>query len=79
MGEVRSHITGHSEFVRTIFALPQDESVCALLVLGDKNSKIAGAPTGSDWYDEAIPLADAIWDRIEQDRHRSRSRGRYDV
>lgn len=60
MGEVRTHIPGHIAFVRTIFALPSDESVCAFLLLGDKNSQTAGAATGNDWYDEAIPLADSL-------------------
>lgn len=64
MGEVRTHIPGNVAFVRTIFALPPDESVCAFLLLGDKNSRAAGAVTGNDWYDEAIPLADSLWDVI---------------
>lgn len=59
MGEVRSHIPGEVEFVRTLFVMPNDESLCALLVLGDKNS-----PTGAQgnaWYDKAVPIADEIW------------------
>ncbi len=64
MGEVRTHIPGRPAFVRTIFALPPDESVCAFLLLGDKNSQTVGAATGNDWYDEAVPLADALWEAI---------------
>lgn len=66
MGEVRSHIPGHPAFIRTVFALPEDESVCAFLLLGDKNSPVTGAATGNDWYDKAIPLADSLWGRINQ-------------
>ena len=64
MGEVRSHIHGHPAFVRTIFAMPEDESVCAFLLLGDKNSQAVEATTGNDWYDKAIPLADSLWEKI---------------
>ncbi|MCY3609808.1 MAG: hypothetical protein OXG57_15345 [Acidimicrobiaceae bacterium] len=64
MGEVRTHIHGSVAFVRTICALPPDEAVCAFLLLGDKNSQTAGAVTGNDWYDEAIPLADSLWDAL---------------
>lgn len=64
MGEVRTHIPGHPAFVRTIFALPPDESVCAFLLLGDKNSQAVGAATGNDWYDEAVPLADSLWEAL---------------
>ena len=67
MGEVRSHIPGHPAFIRTIFALPEDESVCAFLLLGDKNSPATGAATGNDWYDKAISFADSLWKRISQD------------
>ncbi len=66
MGEVRSHISGQPAFIRTIFAMPEDESVCALLLLGDKNSQAPRAATGNDWYDKAIPLADSLWERISQ-------------
>jgi len=66
MGEVRSHIPGNPAFIRTIFALPDDESVFAFLLLGDKNSQAPRATTGNDWYDKAIPLADALWDRFSQ-------------
>ncbi len=66
MGEVRSHISGHLAFVRTIFAMPKDESVCAFLLLGDKNSQMADATTGNYWYDQAIPRADALWEIISQ-------------
>ncbi|WP_420446336.1 hypothetical protein [Candidatus Poriferisodalis sp.] len=48
--------------------MPDDESVCAFLLLGDKNSPAAGAVTGNDWYDTAIPLADALWDKISTPR-----------
>ena len=66
MGEVRSHIPGQPIFIRAIFAMPDDQSVCAFLLLGDKNSKAPGAATGNDWYDKAIPLADALWEEISQ-------------
>lgn len=65
MGEVRTHIPGHLAFVRTIFAMPSDESICAFLLLGDKNSQTAGAAIGNDWYDEAVPLADSLWEALE--------------
>ena len=64
MGEVLSHIQGHPAFVRTIFAMPEDKSVCAFLLLGDKNSQAVEATTGNDWYDKAIPLADSLWEKI---------------
>ncbi len=64
MGEVRTHIPGHLAFVRTIFAMPSDESMCAFLLLGDKNSQAAGAAIGNDWYDEAVPLADSLWEAL---------------
>ncbi|MDZ7732650.1 MAG: hypothetical protein U5R31_05595 [Acidimicrobiia bacterium] len=54
-----------THFVRTLFALPSDERVCAFLVLGDKNTD--HGPSGNDWYDEAIPLADAMWAQILAD------------
>lgn len=55
---------GDQEFIRTIFALPVDESVCAFLVMGDKNSAGEGDRTGNAWYELAIPLADMVWGRI---------------
>jgi hypothetical protein len=64
MGEVRSHVHGDTEFIRTLFALPIDESVCALLVMGDKNATGENDRTGNAWYDQAVPLADMIWGRI---------------
>ena len=67
MGEVRSHIHGRPAFVRTVFAMPEDKSVCAFLLLGDKNSQVAEATTGNDWYDKAIPLADSLWEKISLD------------
>ena len=67
MGEVRSHISGQPVFIRTIFAMPVDGSVCAFLLLGDKNSQTANAATGNDWYDKAIPLADSLWKKISRD------------
>ena len=62
MGEVRSHIPGESAFVRTLFVMPDDETLCALLVMGDKNT-VDGAQ-GNAWYDGAVPIADAIWRAI---------------
>ena len=44
--------------------MPSNESCCAFLVMGDKNSSEDEARTGNAWYDEAIPLADAIWREI---------------
>ena len=67
MGEVRSHIPGQPVFIRTIFAMPVDESACAFLLLGDKNSQTADVATGNDWYDKAIPLADSLWKKISRD------------
>ena len=67
VGEVRSHIPGQPVFIRTIFAMPEYESMCAFLLLGDKNSQAPGAAIGKDWYDKAIPLADALWEEINQD------------
>ena len=62
MGEVRSHIPGESAFVRTLFVMPDDETLCALLVMGDKNT-VDGAQ-GNAWYDRAVPIADEIWRAI---------------
>ena len=67
MGEVRSHISGQPVFIRTVFAMPEDESVCALLLLGDKNSQAPRAATGNDWYGKAIPLAGSLWEKISRD------------
>ena len=67
MGEVRSHLSGQSVFIRTIFAMSFDESMCAFLLLGDKNSQVPGAATGDGWYDKAIPLADSLWKKISRD------------
>lgn len=62
MGEVRSHIPGESAFVRTLFVMPDDETLCALLVMGDKNT--AAGTQGNAWYDRAVPIADEIWRAI---------------
>ena len=62
MGEVRSHIPGDQAFVRTLFVMPDDETLCALLVIGDKNT-VDGA-RGNSWYDKAVPIADEIWQVI---------------
>ena len=64
LGEVRSHVEGDERFIRTLFAMPIDEGCCAFLVMGDKNSSATEARTGNDWYDTAIPLADARWREI---------------
>jgi len=64
-GEVRSHIAGRQEFVRTLFAMPQDESICVLAVMGDKNT--ATGAQGGDWYDHAVPLLDEAWRRALTD------------
>jgi hypothetical protein len=64
LGEVRSHIEGDKRFIRTLFAMPSSESCCAFLVMGDKNSAATEARSGNDWYDAAIPLADALWREI---------------
>ncbi len=61
-GEVRSHITGRPEFVRTLFGMPSDESICVFAVLGDKNTP-EGAQ-GNDWYDSAVPVLDEVWRRV---------------
>ena len=62
MGEVRSHTPGESAFVRTLFVMPDDETLCALLVMGDKNN--VDAAQGNAWYDMAVPIADEIWQAI---------------
>ncbi len=62
MGEVRSHIPGEPAFVRTLFVMPDDETLCALLVMGDKNT--ADGAQGNAWYDRAVPIADEIWRAI---------------
>ena len=62
MGEVRSHISGEQAFVRTLFVMPDDETLCALLVMGDKNT--ADGAQGNAWYDRAVPIADEIWRAI---------------
>lgn len=64
LGEVRSHVEGDERFIRILFAMPSNESCCAFLVMGDKNASATEARTGNDWYDVAIPLADAIWREI---------------
>jgi len=61
-GEVRSHIPGRPEFVRTLFAMPEDASVCVFAVVGDKNTP--DGPQGNDWYDGAVPLLDEVWRRV---------------
>lgn len=61
-GEVRSHITGLGEFVRTLFVMPEDESICVLALMGDKNAT-EGAQ-GNDWYNVAVPLLDEVWRRV---------------
>jgi hypothetical protein len=38
MGEVRSHIPDEPAFMRTLFVMPEDQTLCALLVMGDKNT-----------------------------------------
>ena len=67
MGEVRSHIPGESAFVRTLFVMPDDEWLCALLVMGDKNT--ADGAQGNAWYDRAVPIADEIWPAIAAAEH----------
>ena len=64
LGEVRSHVAGDERFIRTLFAMPSNEGCCAFLLMGDKNSSATEARTGNDWYDTAIPLADALWREI---------------
>ena len=61
-GEVRSHLAGRPEFVRTLFVMPEDESICLFAVLGDKNT--AEGAQGSEWYDSAVPLLDEVWRRV---------------
>jgi len=61
-GEIRSHIAGRPEFVRILFAMPADESICVFAIIGDKNSP-EGAQ-GDDWYDEAVPILDEVWRRV---------------
>ena len=61
-GEVRSHIAGRPEFVRILFAMPDDESICVFAVMGDKNSP-EGAQ-GDDWYDKTVPILDEVWRRV---------------
>ena len=58
-GEIRSHITGRPEFVRTLFVMTADESICVFAVMGDKNAP--DAALDDDWYDRAVPLLDAVW------------------
>lgn len=65
-GEVRSHIPGRTEFVRTLFAMPADESVCLFAVMGDKNTD--DGKQGNDWYDGAVPLLDEVWRRVSDER-----------
>ena len=43
---------GEQAFVRTMFVMPDDETLCALLVLGDKNT-VDGAQ-GNAWYHRAV-------------------------
>lgn len=62
-GEVRSHIPGRPEFVRTLFAMPPDESVCVFALMGDKNTE--EGLQGDDWNDGAVPLLDEVWRRVK--------------
>ena len=41
--------------------MPENESCCAFLVIGGKNAADLGGVTGNAWYDQAVPIADAIW------------------
>jgi len=61
-GEVRSHIPGRPEFIRTLFAMPADESVCVFVLMGDKNTP--EGLQGEVWYDGAVPLLDEVWRRV---------------
>lgn len=63
-GEVRSHITGRPEFVRVLFVMPPDESVCVFALIGDKNTEHGSR--GSDWYDSAVPILDEVWRRVQR-------------
>lgn len=62
-GEVRSHIAGRTEFVRTLFVMPEDQSICVFAVMGDKNTE--EGPQGEDWYDGAVPYLDEVWRRFK--------------
>jgi hypothetical protein len=42
--------------------MPEHETLCALLVMGDKNTP--GGAQGNAWYDSAVPIADEIWRAI---------------
>lgn len=64
-GEVRSHIVGQQEFVRVLFVMPPDESICVFAVIGDKNTD--GGSQGNDWYDNAVPILDEVWRRVLDD------------
>jgi hypothetical protein len=61
-GEVRSHIVGEPEFVRILFVMPADESICVFALIGDKNTDRGSQ--GSDWYDGAVPVVDEVWRRL---------------
>jgi len=63
-GEVRSHVAGRPEFIRTLFVMPRDESVCVFAVMADKN--VAGGLKGDDWYDGAVPLLDDVWRKVSE-------------
>lgn len=41
---------------------PEDESICVFAVMGDKNT--SDGLQGSDWYDEAVPIVDAVWRQV---------------
>lgn len=58
-GEIRSHILGSPAFIRTLFVMPEDESICVFAVMGDKNAP--DGAQGNDWYDVAVPILDAVW------------------
>ncbi len=61
-GEVRSHIVGRPAFIRTLFVMPEDESICVFAVMGDKNAP--DGTQGNDWYDVAVPILDAVWQSV---------------
>jgi hypothetical protein len=50
---------GRREFIRTLFAMSADQTICIFAVMGDKNAP--DGAQGNDWYDVAVPILDAVW------------------
>lgn len=48
-----------AEFVRILFVMPPDESICVFALIGDKNTD--DGSQSNDWYDNAVSILDEVW------------------